>query len=92
MDEDGATEDTPVDEDTCLGDSGSPVIIRLSNGEDVQVGRLFTLSALASYSLVFQTLIEFMHHVTFTLPSSQVGIVSMGIGCASVSCSCAILF
>jgi hypothetical protein len=42
MDEDGATEDTPVDEDTCLGDSGSPVIIRLSSGEDVQVGRLFT--------------------------------------------------
>lgn len=42
MDEDGATEDTPVDEDTCLGDSGSPVIIRLPNGEDVQVGKLFT--------------------------------------------------
>ncbi len=38
MDEDGAT----VNEDTCLGDSGSPVIISLSNGEDVQVGKLFT--------------------------------------------------
>ena len=39
MDEDGDGEGAPVDEDTCSGDSGSPVIIRLSNGEDVQVGK-----------------------------------------------------
>lgn len=39
MDEDGVGEGAPVDEDTCSGDSGSPVIIRLSNGEDVQVGK-----------------------------------------------------
>ncbi len=45
MDEDGAGEDAPVDEDSCLGDSGSPVIISLSDGEDVQVGKQISLSA-----------------------------------------------
>ena len=45
MDEDGAGEDAPVDEDSCLGDSGSPVIISLSDGEDVQVGKQISLPA-----------------------------------------------
>jgi len=45
MDEDGAGDDAPVDEDSCLGDSGSPVIISLSDGEDVQVGKQISLSA-----------------------------------------------
>jgi hypothetical protein len=37
MDEDGGGDNAPVDEDTCLGDSGSPVIIRQADGEDLQV-------------------------------------------------------
>ena len=36
MDQDGARGDLVVDEDTCLGDSGSPMIIP-RGGEDVQV-------------------------------------------------------
>jgi len=37
MDQDGSRGESPVDEDTCLGDSGGPMIVPVS-GQDLQVG------------------------------------------------------